>query len=88
MTMKQEEKKKNLAPALQNNKRLAKLLSKAMEETAEKEKKLSYKGMTRVGVNVDFFKLGPLLQIAHHYLELLLYVYALSATLCSMCLNN
>lgn len=55
MTMKQEEKKKNLAPALQNNKRLAKLLSKAMEETAEKEKKLSYKGMTRVGVNVDFF---------------------------------
>lgn len=55
MTIKQEEKKKDLFPVMQDNKRLAKLLSKAVEETTEKEKKLSYKGMTRVGVNVDFF---------------------------------
>ncbi|XP_030269345.1 dynein regulatory complex subunit 4 isoform X1 [Sparus aurata] len=47
MTIKQEEKKKDLFPVMQDNKRLAKLLSKAVEETTEKEKKLSYKGMTR-----------------------------------------
>lgn len=85
MTIKQEEKKKDLFPVMQDNKRLAKLLSKAVEETTEKEKKLSYKGMTRVGVNVDFLKLSLLLQIAHYYLEL---PVPLSAALCSMCLSN
>lgn len=48
MTMTQTEKEKDVAPLLQDNKRLAERLSKLKEENAEKEKKMKYCAMKKV----------------------------------------
>lgn len=63
MTMTQTEKEKDVAPLLQDNKRLAERLSKLKEENAEKEKKMKYCVMKKVP-----FGRNLLLQLVHLYL--------------------
>ncbi|XP_070822846.1 dynein regulatory complex subunit 4 [Chaetodon trifascialis] len=58
--MKQKENEKDLVPVLQENKRLAELLSKAEEENAEHEKKMNYRMKKDVSEKVKIKELSDL----------------------------